>query len=220
MLPSVALYGGLVLMAGGGLASIRRRTRRRGGIAFASGAAMVAAALVWPARQSHVDTKRTHLDDIMPVWQFNEVHGIDIDAPPERVFAAIRAVTAGEITMFRTFTTIRRLGRDSGEGILNAPPDQPILDVATRGGFKVLVDDAPREIVIGTRVARGTVAAMNFRVDVVNGRSRLTTETRVFSRTPRAARAFAPYWRLILPGSDILRRTWLRAIAKRAAISS
>jgi hypothetical protein len=30
------------------------------------------------------------------------------------------------------------------------------------------------------------------------------------------ARQFAVYWRLIHPGSDIIRRMWLRAIKRRA----
>jgi hypothetical protein len=33
-------------------------------------------------------------------------------------------------------------------------------------------------------------------------------------------RRFAPYWRTILPGSSILRVTWLRAIARRAESES
>ena len=30
------------------------------------------------------------------------------------------------------------------------------------------------------------------------------------------ARAFAVYWRIIQPGSDIIRRSWLRAVKDRA----
>jgi hypothetical protein len=49
-----------------------------------------------------------------------------------------------------------------------------------------------------------------------DGRCRLATETRVHATTPGARRAFAPYWRVIYPGSALIRRMWLRAIRRRA----
>jgi hypothetical protein len=45
---------------------------------------------------------------------------------------------------------------------------------------------------------------------------RLTTETRVLATDSRTRRLFAAYWRLILPGSALMRRTWLAAIRRRA----
>jgi len=38
----------------------------------------------------------------------------------------------------------------------------------------------------------------------------------VFANSPSARRRFAAYWRVIYPGSAIVRRMWLRAIARRA----
>ena len=49
-----------------------------------------------------------------------------------------------------------------------------------------------------------------------NGRSRLTTETRIFATDDVALGRFTAYWRIIFPGSAILRMTWLRAIKARA----
>jgi hypothetical protein len=58
---------------------------------------------------------------------------------------------------------------------------------------------------------------MNFVVtpDGPNG-SIVTTETRVFASSASACRRFAVYWRVIYPGSAIIRRMWLRAIERRA----
>jgi hypothetical protein len=58
---------------------------------------------------------------------------------------------------------------------------------------------------------------MNFVVtpDAAAG-SVLSTETRVFATDPAGRRRFARYWRVIYPGSAIIRRMWLRAIARRA----
>ena len=58
---------------------------------------------------------------------------------------------------------------------------------------------------------------MNFLVtpDGPDG-SLVSTETRVFATSDDARRQFARYWRVIYPGSAIIRRMWLRAIARRA----
>jgi hypothetical protein len=58
---------------------------------------------------------------------------------------------------------------------------------------------------------------MNFLVRPDNhGGSTISTETRIYANTPAALRQFVVYWRIIHPGSDIIRRMWLRAIKQRA----
>lgn len=193
-----------------------------------------------PRAQSSAE--RHGIDEFAPTFHFREHHETTIAAPPARVFEAIRAVTADEIALFRTFTWIRRFGQPGPESIMNAPGRQPILDVATKGGFLLLRETAPDEIVVGTIVvappgarrpdgfgahqfkaltAPGfAIAAMNFRVEDAGSRSRVITETRVFATDQDALRRFTPYWRVIFPGSSILRTTWLRAIKKRAELVS
>ncbi|HSY47601.1 MAG TPA: hypothetical protein VLC46_02195 [Thermoanaerobaculia bacterium] len=214
MLLSLLIYcGGAAMLAGAG-AMIPRRTRGRGAAVFIGGIASVAVAVFWPVREEHTAEAHSHLDEIVPRWQFGERHEIRIDAPPARIFEAIRDVTPREIRFFDTLTAIRRLGGDGRESIINAPDDEPILAVATRTGFQMLVDDAPRELVIGTRVAPGSSAVMNFRVE---SGVRLTTETRVvLAPSGSTRRLIAVYWRIIRPGSGIIRRYWLQAIKRRA----
>jgi hypothetical protein len=245
MLESVLVYLGLML-AGAGLSSVVRplrflriRTRRGGAIVTAGGLVLMSIGLLWPATTKRAASPSTKLDEWMPVWQFDERHTIHVDAPPERVFVAVHAVTADEISLFRTLTAIRRFGRPGPEGILNAPGKQPLLDVATRTSFIQLTDDAPREVVVGTAVAAdpalrrsgrltaeafqkplplgAVLATMNFLVAAdARGGSDLSTETRVYANNAAMTRQFAVYWRLIHPGSDIIRRMWLRAIKRRA----
>ncbi len=146
-------------------------------------------------------------------------------------------VRADEIRLFHTLTWIRRGGRAAPPSILNAGSRESLIDVATRSGFVRLAEDSPREVVIGTVVvaptgSRGSLtpdvfqrplppgfalATMNFLV-TPNGpdRSIVSTETRVFATSAGARRRFALYWRLIYPGSAIIRRMWLRAIERRA----
>ena len=80
-----------------------------------------------------------------------------------------------------------------------------------------MLEERPdRELVIGVRVTREVVGVMNFAVEPDGaGGSRLWTETRVRADTPRGLRAFTGYWRLIYPGSALIRIEWLRAIRLR-----
>jgi hypothetical protein len=206
-----------------------------------SGFAVFLIATSLPAPEKKIAERTTVLDNFVPAYQFAESHAIRIAAPRQRVFAAIRDVTANEITLYRTLTWIRRFGRPGREDILNPPRDEPLLAVATRSGFIKLAEEPGREFVLGTLVVtpprwRPTkdkkltpddfkslhapgfaLAAINFRVeDAAEGETLVTTETRVFAMDDSAKRKFAAYWRVIYPGSALIRVMWLRAIRRRA----
>ena len=245
MLDSYLLYLGFAFAFLGGISLIRPlrflyvRTRGVALLVLGVGLALIAATALFPQSEKNAPAITTKLDDWMPRWQFGEKHTIEITAPPDRVFAAIHAVSADEIFLFRTLIAIRRCGQDGPEGILNAPERQPLLDVATRTTFVLLENEPPREIVVGTVIAApravraprklepelfheplrpGVVlATMNFLVEPgAPGKSNVTTETRVHANGAGALRRFGLYWRVIHPGSDLIRRMWLRAIAHRA----
>ena len=217
MLLSFLLWAGAFTLIAAPMMAILRRTRRWALRAALTGLVAILIAIVWPARENRIASRQSRIDEFMPVWQFDEAHAIHVDATPERVFPAVHAVTPREIRLFRTLIMIRRFGRPQPANILNAPADEPLLQLATRTSFRYLADDAPREIVVGTRVAPGVTAVMNFLIAAdATGGSHVSTETRVFARTARARRLFAIYWRVIRPGSGIIRRMWLRAIKLRA----
>jgi len=242
---SAVVYAGLVAAFVGLIAVLRPiamlglATRGRGGALLLVGVGLVAIGLAVPVREKRVERPTTHLDSLVPVHQFDELHSTHVAALPDQVYRAIRDVTPREILFFQTLTRIRRLGRSGPESMLNAPDDKPIFDVATRSGVIVLADDRPREIVIGTVLLAPAgwkrsptmtpdefksltspgyaVAALNFLIAPDgSGGTRLSTETRVFAADTRSRRVFARYWRLIYPGSALIRRAWLRAIRKRA----
>lgn len=202
-----------------------------GGLVALVGLAGLAWALLGfalPAPLVRVEGGHSRLDAVMPAYHFHEVHEVRVHASPDRVLEAVRAVTAREIRLFRTLTWIRspRLGGGGRESILNAPPDQPILDVALRSGFVALGGEPGREIVFGTDLRLGprdadpprlAKTAMNFSVEEEGGGwCRLGTETRVVGTDDAARRRFAVYWRAIHPGSALIRRMWLRAVKRRA----
>jgi hypothetical protein len=213
------------------------RRRGQGLMIVIVGILVIAIGVILPASDSHVSRAESRLDEFAPIWQFNEVHSISIAAPPERVFEAIKQVRADEIALFQTLMWIRRGGRRLPESAVNAAAREPLLAVLTRGGFIYLADDPPRELVVGTvivvpRGTRGTLtplvfqkrlrpgfvlAVMNFAVRPNRtGKSLLSTETRVFANSTPVRRGFAAYWRVIYPGSALIRLMWLRAIDRRA----
>ena len=243
MLGSFIVYSGLVITLVG-LALLVKPSARLGvptraravgiiGIGFVLGGA----GLMAPAFESRAPRHVSRLDEFAPAWQFHEVHTIRIAAPASRVFDAIKKVRADEIFLFRTLTWIRRGGRPMPPSVLNAATDESLIDLATRTTFIRLAEDAPRELVVGTLVlapggARGrltartflsplpagfALATMNFLVTAEGpNASIVSTETRVFATDASARRRFAAYWRVIYPGSAIIRRMWLDAIARRA----
>lgn len=217
------------------------RTRRRGAVWLASGAALGLAGMALPAPLQQVPERISRLDEIIPAYQFSEYHEIRVQASPERVHEAVWKVTAEEIRLFQALTWIRspRLIRKVREqSILNAPARKPILEMATSSGFMLLADQPGREVVVGTIVVAPSgprerlagppdflalaapgyaKAGMNFRMeDEGGGWTRLTTETRVWATDSSARRRFAAYWRVIYPGSALIRRMWLQAVRERA----
>jgi hypothetical protein len=241
MLASTLLYSAVVVMCVGLVAVVRPlpavqlQTRTHGTVVAVVALSAAVGVLLLPAFEAR-NGGSARLDEFAPAWQFHEVHTMQIAAPPARVFAAIKDVRADEIFLFHTLTWIRRGGRPAPPSILDAASHEPLIGVAVKGGFLVLADEAPREIVIGTIVgappgprARATaaifkspppdfaVAVMNFAVTPDGaGGSIVSTETRVFANGAAARRRFAAYWRVIYPGSALIRRMWLRAIERRA----
>jgi len=214
------------------------RTRGMAALALTCGILLSIVSAMFPYPEKRVASPTTKLDDWMPRWQVGEKHAIEVNAPPDRVAAAIHGVTADEIFLFQTLIAIRRCGQDGPESILNVPKRKSLLDVATETSF-IYLENGPREIVVGTVISAprdaarsqrlttelfrrtlqpGVVlATMNFVITPREpGGSTLTTETRVYANNAPALRRFGVYWRIIHPGSDIIRRTWLRAIGRRA----
>ena len=180
------------------------------------------------------------LDDFLPVWDARERHSCPVAAPPERVYEAVRAVTPGEVPLVRLLFALRSLpARLGGGGSLPADKDEPLLDQLLGFGFTLLAE-SDAEVVVGlidqawkltggetvrAEDARRFVefdrpgfikAAMSFSVREERGGTTLETETRVLATDPASRRKFARYWRVIRPGSGVVRRSWLKAAKRRA----
>jgi hypothetical protein len=245
LIGTILVYAAFLVLFVGGVSILRPLrflgiwSRGQGVMLVVGGVAGFLVGASLPASEKRVESAATHLDEFVPAYQFGELHTIRIKAPRDRVFQAIREVTPDEITLFRTLTWIRRFGRSERESILNAPPNEPILALSTRTNFMKLAEEPDREIVLGTLVVAPqgmrlkkdstpddfkairepgfALGAINFRVeDAANGETVLTTETRVYATDASARKRFSAYWRVIYPGSALIRVMWLRAIRNRA----
>jgi hypothetical protein len=237
---SLLAYVGLVVALGGvgAILASPHGAGPIGAVSLALGVALLALGLFWPARSSTIGTPTTLLDRQVPEWEFREVHEVLIEAPAGVVYRALREVRAADVVFFRTLTWIRspRWPWSKPEPSLLAPGHGALLDVALRSGFLLLDEEAPTEIVVGAIVAgpaRAGIggaefaslsrpgyakAAMNFRtLDEGGGWTRLRTETRVRGTDAAARRRFGVYWRIILPGSSLIRWGWLRAVKVAAS---
>ena len=63
-------------------------------------------------------------------------------------------------------------------------------------------------------------ALINFKIVPEGDGCLLTTETRILATDEGARRTFGVYWRLIYPGSALIRRGWLDAVVRRATAAS
>jgi hypothetical protein len=183
----------------------------------------------------------TLLDDALSEYDFRERHACNIDASPEGVDEAVRAVTIRDMPLARLLFALRAAPRR-----LRRKPsrfgevDVPLLGLALDVAFGLLGDEPGDEVAIGMigqpwKLAGGETrrfdtpeefkafaepgfvkAAMNFRFEPQGEGTLLTTETRVRATDPTSRRRFRRYWLVIRPGSGLTRRSWLRAAKRRA----
>ena len=174
----------------------------------------------------------TLLDQLMPVFEFGHCHTIIVEAAVRMVAAGIEAYRLDQSFLVRLLFRLRGLG----------PAPGTLRGSLINRGFTLLAEESGREVVVGiagrfwalneranlvaTPDAAAFVAfdrpgfakaAMSIRFDaLVDGGTRLGTETRVRCTDAGARRRFALYWAVVGPFSAWIRQDLLRAIAARA----
>ena len=177
------------------------------------------------------------LDNVLPRYDFRERHSIAVDARPATVLAEVLRMTPRDVPVMVAMMAIRLVPDLLRGRRAVGPGDRPIVGQMERRGFVRLAatDD---ELVLGVvgrfwrpsseirRISAedfagfadpGCVkAAVSFRAVPEGDHTLLSTETRILAVDADARRSFRCYWRLIYPGSAVIRMAWLRAIRRRA----
>ena len=182
------------------------------------------------------------LERFMPRFDTRSQHAIEVHAPVQAVFTAVEAVTAKEVRFLRELEFIRALPRLAATGRLDGPTvDAPLLLSFTRGavllgarpaeevlagaigcfwrlaGNEPVVFGSPEEFLTFTEPGFAK-AVVGFRLAPRGAEVLLTTETRFVATNEATQRLMSRYWRIIQPGSNLIRTEWLRAIRRRALL--
>ncbi|MCA9664961.1 MAG: hypothetical protein KC503_05210 [Myxococcales bacterium] len=180
------------------------------------------------------------LDRLIPTPRVAEIDHIDLAAPPERVWAHLRHENLGDTRMVKMLFALRALpGRLRGDkpGVSSIRIDD-LVSSPQSPGFSVLIDDPPREIVVGAigkvwqaRIpfvhvdGAGAYArfdepdfakvawALRVRPRGESG-SRVEVEVRIDATDDGAWRKLRRYYGVIAIGSRLIRRDALAGLAE------
>ncbi|MDL1876095.1 hypothetical protein FBQ85_13125 [Cytophagia bacterium CHB2] len=180
------------------------------------------------------------IDEFLPRYDVHEYHEIDIAAPAERIYAAMRTLDLSRSWLIRMLFGLR------GLPALFSSPSEPKqrLGLTLAGlldsGFILLGETPQQELVLGLVgkfwTASGEIqhirtehfrsfdtpgfakAVWNFSLaPQPNGVTNVSTNTRVLCLDEASRRRFRMYWLFIRPFSGAIRLAALRAI-KRATL--
>jgi hypothetical protein len=156
-------------------------------------------------------------------------HAVAVAAPPQAAVAAMQAVRGSELPVTRLLMAIRTLGSRRGsdrpvlEGLQKAIGARPLAAAPDRLEFGYV--GQPWRLTGGEHgewedPGPGFVKVrLDFWAEPAPGGSRLHTATRIWATDPQSLRRFRRYWRVVGPGSGLIRREWLRAARRRAEAS-
>jgi hypothetical protein len=188
----------------------------------------------------------TLISELMPEPDVVMKHVRGVNATPDKVFAALTTVDFGKSKLIALLFALRGIPalllapRDTLDRLRTRKRHSALtLGRITKEGFGLVAERPGEEIVLGvtgrfwkasaklqpaardvfrTGPAPGdALAAWSFQVEPApNAHTRLTTETRVKAADVDTLLTFKRYWRLVHPGSALIRRSMLAAIAREA----
>lgn len=186
------------------------------------------------------------ITELMPEPDIVMRHVRGVHAPPEQVFAAISRTDFGKSGLISLLFALRGIPallmapREAFEKVRNRKSDSALtLGRITKEGFGLVAEQPGREIVLGVsgRFWKASaklkpadraqfkagpppgdvLVAWNFLVEPApDQHCRLSTETRIQAADVDTRLTFKRYWRVVHPGSALIRRSMLAAIAREA----
>lgn len=180
------------------------------------------------------------IDQFLPTYHVSSRHEIRVDAPIERVFAALHRVDLRRGPLSRLLMLLRALPAIVSGRPTRGPSSPITLVTANQGGFINLGEKEPTEILLGLvgqfwslsgRLKRNLTpeaflafeelgfakATWNVALTTLpSGGTRVVTETRVYCTDEASLRKFRRYWSLIRLGSGLIRIEMLRLLRREA----
>jgi hypothetical protein len=179
------------------------------------------------------------INDWMPRYDFSEYHQTVIAADIDVVYEALLRVDLAANPVIGGLLTMRALPA-AVLGRAPLPKQRPSLTLraAPSLGFIWLEENATEELVLGLtgrfwELSGGRVktdpnefrdfvpagsarVAWNFALEAKGERTQLSTETRILCADDAVRCTFGRYWRVVQPGSGLIRRIMLRMIRREA----
>lgn len=180
------------------------------------------------------------IDEELPTFDVAERHQLVVRAQAARVYAVVRRLDLSGSRVVRGLFALRGVpARLTGRGRGPSPLGLTLDELLQRGGFVLLAERPGEELLLGLVGRFWTTSGALQRVDPAGfrafdrpgfakavwnfhlapagqGKTLLSTETRVLCLDPASRRSFRRYWRLIRPFSGLIRRIALREIRRRA----
>ncbi len=142
------------------------------------------------------------LGDWLPEFNARERHERFVPAPPERALQLALGAPATPDWIVRMLFRLRRI-----------PHRSTLEELAAAIGLEERERTATTWVATG---GRDPLVGIDFVALPDGSGCVLATETRVYATTARARRLFRLYWLVVGPFSGLVRRRWLRAIARAA----
>ena len=213
-------------------------------IVVSGGILISTVSLLYPVKMRHSSTNSQKIDSLLPDFAFSEYHEVRINASPEKVKQVLQVTGVKDIPVANFLMKIRGIADEDVDlsdrasnnlvstGTISTP-DFNFFVVAPDEWITVMIlksviitnnanQPAPPEIsaleqFMSFNEPGYVKVAVNFRfISTNNNETILTTETRNNGITHKDNRVFGYYWRIIYPGSAIIRRVWLDTIKKKA----
>jgi hypothetical protein len=156
------------------------------------------------------------IDDVLPRFDVHEVHSIALRLPPEAAIALALATPVAGDPLVRALFRLRGL---HGSGSIGSALASIGLRELARGEGEIVFGASGTPWRPGGGIhsfAGARPGQVRMVTDFRSDGERLTTETRIAAVDDRARVLFLRYWRLVGPFSAVIRRRWLKQIAKHA----
>ena len=168
------------------------------------------------------------IDDFMPNFEFGDQQKLDVNAPIEATFRAVKTFDMSESTTIRWLFKMRGI-----------PTNNLALQDLEKVNFKILGEKQNEELVIGLAGTFNTLtgsllnippdkfrefnqsgfikATWNFAVAQISpSKTRVTTEIRVTGTDEKSVAKVKNFWGMLKPPSAMIRKEILKLIKKQA----